>query len=140
MRGSSTLVAVLLAPALAAGVPNLPRAQAQEASSFYLKDHGSVRVLRGLDSDRDFKAATLPQEIDVAPAAAPATQAEPQAAQSGSEAKLGTRQKALQQAQERGVPVIRVGEQRAPGPEVDSTRARAIERAREKGITVHGAD
>jgi hypothetical protein len=112
--------------------------EAADESPFFLQDHGEVRVLRGLDPGKNFEAAKLPVELDLAPAAAPLPQAEPRRTRTQVEPSPFTRTRALERARKRGIPVIRIGARRAPGPEIDSTRRRAIERARRRGITVHG--
>ncbi len=138
MRKCGFLIAALIAPVLMVASPN--SLEAADESTFFLQDHGEVRVLRGLDPGKNFETAKLPEELDLAPAAAPEPQLEPRRTKTQAEPKrYFTRERALRRARERGVPVIRIGARRAPGPEVDSTRRRAIERARERGITVHRA-
>lgn len=136
MRKCAVIFATLLTPVLIFASPK--SSGAAEESSFFLQDQGTIRVLRGLNPDQNFEAATLPKEIDLAPAAAPATQAEPPRPAAEPERKT-TRQLALERTRERGIPVIRAGARRAPGPEVDSTRRQAIERSRQRGITVNRA-
>jgi len=136
MRKRAVLVIALVTPVLMFTSPNA--SGAAEESSFFLQDQGTVRVLRGLDPDKNFEAAQLPKDLDVAPAAAPATQAEAPPPRVEPERKT-TRQLALERVRKRGIPVIRAGARRAPGPEVDSTRRQAIERSRQRGITVNRA-
>ncbi len=81
---------------------------AADESKFFLQDHGEVRVLRGLDLDTNFEPATLPEEIDVAPAAAPAAQVEPRRTRTEVGPKF-TGETALRRARERGIPVNRAG-------------------------------
>ena len=138
MRNCGVLIAALIVPVLMATSPN--SLEAADESPFFLQDHGGVRVLRGLDPGKNFETARLPEELDLAPAAAPEPQLEPRRTKTQVEPKrYFTRERALRRARERGIPVIRIGARRAPGPEVDSTRRRAIERARQRGITVHRA-
>ena len=75
MRKYGILIATLIAPFLV--VASSSSIEAANESQFFLQDHGEVRVLRGLDPSKNFEPATLPEEIDIAPAAAPATQVEP---------------------------------------------------------------
>ena len=138
MRKCGFLIAALIAPVFMVASPNSP--EAADESAFFLQDHGEVRVLRGLDPGKSFETAKLPEELDLAPAAAPEPQLEPRRTKTQVEPKrYFTRERALRRARERGIPVIRIGARRAPGPEVDSNRRRAIERARQRGITVHRA-
>ena len=54
--------------------------EAQQEEPYLLQDDGEVRVLRGLETDQGFEAATQPPEAEEAPAeAAPAEAPEPQA-------------------------------------------------------------
>ena len=138
MRKCGFLIAALIAPVLMVASPN--SLEAENASAFFLQDHGEVRVLRGLDPGKNFEAARLPEELDLAPASAPEAQLEPRRTKTQVEPRrYFTRERALRRARERGIPVIPIGARRAPGPEVDSNRRRALERARERGITVHRA-
>jgi len=135
MRKYGVRFAVLLAPVLMVALPNAPDAQeveAQEESPFLLQDHGGVRVIRGLEPGKNFEAATLPQEVDVAPAAAPEPRAEPQRQIPRTAPRISTRQQALRRVRERGIPVIPVGATRVPRPAVDSARTRAIDRVRQR--------
>jgi hypothetical protein len=137
MRKCTVLVTTQLAAAIVLALSNAPGAA--DESQFFLQDHGEVRVLRGLDSGKNFETARLPEELDLVPESAPEPQLEPRRTKTQVEPKrYFTRERALRRARERGVPVIRIGARRAPGPEIDSTRRRAIERARRRGITVHG--
>ena len=137
MKKCGVLLAVVVAPALMAASPDA--LNAQEESPFLLQDHGGVRVIRGLDSGKNFEAATLPQEIEMAPAAVPEAQAEPPTTRPRAEPRLTTRQRALRRVRERGIPVIRAGETRVRPPTTDSTRSRAIERSRQRGAPVNRA-
>lgn len=114
-----------------------PTVVTAEESKFFLQDHGSVRVLRGLDSDKNFEAATLPAEIDVAPAAAPeVSEAEAQPAPAPKVAKRTfARKVALKRARERGIRVIPAGvPSRIPAASGENRR-RAIERVRRRGLS-----
>jgi hypothetical protein len=140
MSNRAVLAIALVTPILMFAVPIA--AGAAEESPFLLQDDGTVRVLRGLNPDQNFQAATLPEDLDLAPAAAPPAEAAPpqiEPPRPSAEPGLTTRQRALRRAKERGIPVIRTGARRAPGPQVDSSRQRALERVRERGITVNRA-
>lgn len=137
MRTWGILMAAVIAPALMIAAPNA--LEAADESPFFLQDHGGVRVLRGLDAGKNFEAATVPEEIDVAPASAPEQQAEPTPTRAEAAPRLTTRERALQRSRERGIPVIRAGARRAPGPALDTTRSRAIERSRQRGVPVNRA-
>ena len=95
-------------------------------------------MIRGLDPGTNFEPATLPEEIDVAPAAAPATEVEPAQPRTEVGPKT-TREAALQRARERGITVHQAGVREERGPESGRTRREAIERARERGIPTHRA-
>ena len=69
---------------------------------------GEIRALRGLDPGKNFEQAQLPVEIDVSPAAAPATQDEPRRTRTEVGPKF-TRETALQRTRGRGIPVNRAG-------------------------------
>ncbi len=137
MRKCGFLIAALIAPVLMVASPN--SLKAADESAFFLQDHGEVRVLRGLDPGKNFEAARLPEELDLAPAAAPPPQVEPRRTKTQVEPSPFARTRALERARERGITVHRAGVQDVRGPESGSNRRRAIERARERGITVHRA-
>jgi len=108
---------------------------------FLMQDHGQVRVLRGLDSGRDFEAAKLPQEIELAPAAgAPATSSTPATPSSAAPPRPGapqpqaksTRQRALDRVAEQGIRVTPAGG-RSVSPRSGETRRQALERLRQRG-------
>jgi hypothetical protein len=135
------LAIALVTPVLLFAVPNVTGAAEME-SPFLLQDHGTVRILRGLNPDQNFQAATLPEDLDLAPAAAPPAEAAPpqiEPPRPSAEPGLTTRERAVRRARERGITVNRAGVRRAPRPEVDSARSRALERVRERGITVNRA-
>ena len=137
MRNRRALIASLMAPFLMVASSNSLEAAGE--SQFFLQDHGEVRVLRGVDPGTNFEPATLPEEIDAAPAAAPPElPVEPRVAtQTGP---TFTRQAALQRSRERGITVhgaLDRSSQRSP--EFGSNRREAIARSRERGITVHRA-
>ena len=69
MRNRRALIASLMAPFLMVASSNSLEAAGE--SQFFLQDHGEVRVLRGVDPGTNFEPATLSEEIDAAPAAAP---------------------------------------------------------------------
>ncbi len=106
MRKYSALFLTLIAPFLMVVSSNSLEAAGE--SKFFLQNQGEVRVLRGLDLDTNFEPATLPEEIDVAPAAAPAAQVEPRRTRTQVGPKF-TRETALQRARGRGIPVNRAG-------------------------------
>jgi hypothetical protein len=108
MRKCGVLIAALIAPVLMVTSLNSP--EAADESPFFLQDHGEVRVLRGLDPGKNFEAAKLPVELDLAPAAAPLPQAEPR--------RTRTQVEQIEQ--------------------IRFTRKRQIELSRIRGITVHG--
>jgi hypothetical protein len=137
MRKHRALIATMIAPFLMVVSSNSLEAAGE--SKFFLQDHGEVRVLRGLDPGTNFEPATLPEEIDVAPAAAPPElPVEPRlTTQTGP---IFTRQAALQRARERGITVhgaLDRSSQRPP--EWGRNRREAIARARARGITIHRA-
>ena len=137
MTKYSALFLTLIAPFLMVASSNSLKAAGE--SKFFLQDHGEVRVLRGLDPGTNFEPATLPEEIDLAPAAAPPElPVEPRVTtQTGP---TFTRQAALQRVRERGITVhgaLDRSSQRSP--EFGSNRREAIARARERGITIHRA-
>jgi hypothetical protein len=140
MTKRAVLAIALVTPVLTFALPHA--LGAAEESPFLLQDDGKVRVLRGLNPEQNFQAATLPQDLDLAPAAAtPARADPPQIAppRPSAEPGLTTRERALRRIRERGIPVNRAGVQRAPGPQADSSRQRALERVRQRGITVNRA-
>ena len=106
MRNRRVLSATLIAPFLMIALSN--SLEAADESKFFLQDHGEVRVLRGLDLDTNFDPATLLEEIDVAPAAAPAAQVEPRRTRTQVGPKF-TGETALRRARRRGIPVNRAG-------------------------------
>ncbi len=137
MRNRRVLSATLIAPFLMIALSN--SLEAADESKFFLQDHGEVRVLRGLDPGQNFEAATPPEDIDVAPAAAPPelpVEPRPTRTQTGP---TFTRQAALQRARERGITVHRAGVLEERGPESGRNRREAIARVRERGITTHQA-
>ena len=136
MRKCGVLIAALITPALMVASLNSP--EAADESPFFLQDHGEVRVLRGLDPGKNFEAAKLPEELDLAPAAAPPTEVEPRRTRTQVEPSPFARTRALERARERGITVHRVGVQDVLGPEAGRNRREAIERSRKRGITVHG--
>ena len=75
MKKRAILAIALVTPILLFAVPNATGAA--EESPFLLQDDGTVRVLRGLNPDQNFQAATLPEDLDLAPAAAPPAEAAP---------------------------------------------------------------
>ena len=136
MRNCGALIAILIAPVFIVVSSN--SLEAQDESKFFLQDDGEVGVTRGLDSGTNFEPATLPEETDVAPAAAPATQVEPTQPRTEVEPKT-TREAAIQRSRERGITVHRAGVLEERGPESGRTRREAIERVRERGIPTHRA-
>ncbi len=107
MRKCGFLIAALIAPVLMVASPN--SLEAADESAFFLQDHGEVRVLRGLDPGKSFETAKLPEELDLAPAAAPEPQLEPRRTRTQVEPRLTTRERALRRARERGVAGNRAG-------------------------------
>jgi len=137
MRNLRALSATLIAPFLMIASSN--SLAAAEESKFFLQDNGEVRVLRGLDPGQNFEAATLPEDIDVAPAAAPPElSVEPRPTRTQTGPKF-TRQAALQRARERGITVDRAGTRKQRTSKSGQTRRDAIARARERGIPTHRA-
>jgi hypothetical protein len=137
MRNRCALSATLIAPFLMIASSN--SLEAADESKFFLQDHGEVRVLRGLDPGQNFEAATLPEDIDLAPAAAPPElPVEPRPTRTEVGPKY-TRQAALQRARERGITTHRAGVNEKRGPDSGRTRYEAIQRSRERGITTHRA-
>ncbi len=138
MRKHRALIATLIAPFLMVVSSNSLEAAGE--SKFFLQDHGEVRVLRGLDPGTNFEPATLPEEVDVAPAdAPPELPVEPRRTRIEAGPTF-TRQAALQRARERGITVhgaLDRSSQRSP--KFGSNRREAIARARARGITVHRA-
>ena len=138
MKNCAVLVVTLITPVLMFASPK--SVAAGDESQFFLQDHGTVRVLRGLDPGKNFEAATVPEEIDVEPAAAPASEA--QAAPPPTRAQEGpkfTREAALERARERGIRVIPAGVRSQRPAASGETRRQAIERARQRGIPVNRA-
>jgi hypothetical protein len=78
MRKCTVLVATLLAAAIMLASSNSP--EAADEAPYLLQDDGEVRVLRGLEAEKDFDSATLPQAVEQPPADASEPQAEPQSA------------------------------------------------------------
>jgi pyruvate/2-oxoglutarate dehydrogenase complex dihydrolipoamide acyltransferase (E2) component len=136
MRKRAALIATLIAPVLIVVSSN--SSEAEDESKFFLQDDGEIRVLRGIESDTNFEPATLPEEVDVTPAAAPAAQVEPTQPRTEVGPKT-TREAALQRARERGITVHQAGVLEERGPESGRTRREAVERARERGIPTHRA-
>ena len=77
MKKCTVLVSTLLLLAAAIMLASSNALEAADESPYLLSDHGTVRVLRGLEPEKIFETAKLPVEIDVAPAAAPEPQVEP---------------------------------------------------------------
>lgn len=75
MKISGILLATLLIPAIVLASSN--SLEAAEETPYLLQDHGTVRVLRGLEPEKNFETAHLPAEVDLAPAAAATPQVEP---------------------------------------------------------------
>jgi pyruvate/2-oxoglutarate dehydrogenase complex dihydrolipoamide acyltransferase (E2) component len=132
MRNCGVLIATLIVPALMATSPN--SLEAADESPFFLQDHGGVRVLRGLDPGKNFETARLPEELDLAPAAAPEPQLEPRRTRTQVEPRLTTRELALRRARERGITVHGPFSSGVRGPESGRTRREAVDRARERGV------
>ena len=107
MRKCGFLIAALIAPVFMVASPN--SLEAADESAFFLQDHGEVRVLRGLDPGKNFEAARLPVELDLAPAAAPPLQVEPRRTRTQVEPSPFARTRALERARERGITVHRAG-------------------------------
>ena len=103
MRKCGFLIAALIAPVLMVASPN--SLEAADESAFFLQDHGEVRVLRGLDPGKNFEAARLPEELDLAPAAAPLPQAEPRRTRTQVEPSPFTRTRAIERSRKRGITV-----------------------------------
>ena len=136
MRKRGVLFAALIAPVLVVASSN--SLEAEDAGGFFLQDHGEVRVLRGIESDTNVEPDTLPEEIDVAPAAAPGTQVEP--TRPGTEGgPKTTREAAIQRSRERGIPTNRAATRKQRTPESGRTRREAIARSRERGIPTNRA-
>ncbi len=140
MTRRAVLVVAFLTPVLTFSMPSAEGAA--EESPFFLQDQGKVRVLRGLNPEQNFETATLPKDVELAPAAAaPAEAAPPQIEppRPSAEPGLTTRERAVRRARERGITVNRAGVRGAPEAEARSTRQTAIERARARGIPVNRA-
>ncbi len=137
MRNLRALSATLIAPFLMIASSN--SLEAADESKFFLQDHGEVRVLRGLDPGQNFEAATQPEDISLAPAAAPPElPVEPRPTRTQTGPKF-TRQAALQRVRERGITVDRAGTRKQRTSESGQTRRNAIARVRERGIITHRA-
>ena len=132
MRKCGFLIAALIAPVFMVASPN--SLEAADESAFFLQDHGEVRVLRGLDPGKNFEAARLPEELDLAPASAPEPQLEPRRTRTQVEPRLTTRELALRRARERGITVHGPFGSGVRGPESGRTRREAVDRARERGV------
>jgi len=132
MRKCGFLIAALIAPVFMVASPN--SLEAADESAFFLQDHGEVRVLRGLDPGKNFEAARLPEELDLAPASAPEPQLEPRRTRTQVEPRLTTRELALRRARERGITVHGPFSSGVRGPESGRTRREAVDRARERGV------
>ncbi len=107
MRKCTVLVTAQLAAAIVLALSNSP--EAADESQFFLQDHGVVRVLRGLDPGKNFEAAKLPVELDLAPAAAPLPQAEPRRTRTQLEPSPFTRTRQIERSRKRGITVHRAG-------------------------------
>ena len=103
MRKCGVLIAALITPALMVASLNSP--EAADESPFFLQDHGEVRVLRGLDPGKNFEAAKLPVDLDLAPAAAPLPQAEPRRTRTQVEPSRFTRIRQIELSRKRGITV-----------------------------------
>lgn len=137
MRKHHVLMATLIAPFLMLVSPN--SLEAADESKFFLQDHGDVRILRGLDPAKSFEPATLPEEIDIAPAAVPPEPAvEPRQTET-QRRPIFTRQEALRRVRERGITVDRAGVRKQRLPEAGRHRREAIARARARGIPTNRA-
>ena len=132
MKKCGVLVPALLATAIVLAVSD--SVEAADESPFFLQDHGTVRVLRGVDPGKNFETAKLPEETEAVPQAAPAPQTEskPTRAQ---QAPTDTRERALQRARLRGITVHRAGVLELPPADEGRTRREALERLRERSGT-----
>ena len=130
MRKHRALIATLIAPFLMLVSTN--SLEAADESKFFLQDHGGVRILRSLDPAQGFEPATLPEEIDVAPAAVPPEPAAETRQTETQRQPIFTRQEALRRVRERGITVDRagVGKRRIPLAGRDRNEALALSRAR----------
>jgi hypothetical protein len=75
MRNCTVPVATLLAAGIV--LASSDSVKAADEQPYLSQDHGTVRVLRDLKPGKKFEAAKIPEEIDVAPAAASEPQVEP---------------------------------------------------------------
>ncbi|MDX1575183.1 MAG: hypothetical protein R3285_03250 [Kiloniellales bacterium] len=132
MTKRAILFVAPLASILALALPDSPVAH---DSPFLLQDHGTVRVLRGLNPEQNFQTATLPQDVDLAPAAAPPAESAPpqiEPPRPSAEPGLTTRERALRRVGERGIRVIQAGVRYERGANFGQTRRQAVERARQR--------
>ena len=99
-----------------------------------MQDHGTVRVVRGVDPGQNFETAKLPEETEESPDAAPAPQAEspPTATQQDP---TFTREGALKRARSRGITTHRAGVFESPPSDKGRTRQEALKRLRERAGT-----
>jgi hypothetical protein len=132
MRMCGALGAALLATSLVLAVSN--PVEASDESPFLLQDHGTVRVVRGVEPGKNFAAAKLPEEAEESPDAAPAPQAEsqPTATQQGP---TYTREAALKRARLRGITTHRAGVFELPPIDSGRNRREALKRLRERAGT-----
>ena len=133
---TSVSYSALIAPLLIVLSPQ--SVDADDKSGFFLQDHGEVRVHRGVDAGTNVEPAPSPEEGDVDPSTATATQVEPRP--SGPEAgPRTTREAAIQRARERGIPTDEAATRKKRSSKSGQTRREAIARSREKGIPTHRA-